>query len=203
MDDFKTAGNAVHGARRVWVPLAVVGVLFALTAVEGLLGRALPDGEALAAGTVIEFGSEEQVSAQVGEGWTLDETASDLGSGLTLTRGQVTVRLSSVVFSAGRPDGVREMWDGMRRALEVEEYAGTDVWLGEPTGFDTRSVSGGLYGSLQIGTAIGTAFVLPGPDGDEAVEAKVLGPFDADQADWDAATSIIDSVAFEDGGERA
>lgn len=201
MDDFKRAGNAVHGARRVWVPLAVVGVLLALTAVEGLLAKALPDSEALAAGTVIQFGNDRQVSVQVGEGWTLDKAASDVNSTLVFRQGDVAVELSSIVFSAGKPDGVDEMWDGMERTLKIEQYAGTDVWLGEPTGFDTKSISGGLYGSLQVGTAIGTAFVMPAEDDSEAVEARVLGPFDADQGHWAAATQIIDSVAFDDEGD--
>ncbi|GAA2302467.1 hypothetical protein GCM10009853_068880 [Glycomyces scopariae] len=204
MDDFK--GNAVHGARRVWVPLVVAGVLLALTAVEGLLAKALPASEPVPAGTVIEFGSTGQVSAQVGEGWTLDRTASDLHSGLLLTRGDVSVRLTSVEFSAGKPDGAQEMWDGMERLLGVARHSGTEVWLGEPTEFDTKWITGGLYGSLQVDTAIGTAFVLPADDDAEAVEAQVLGPFDADQADWTAATEIIDSVAFDeddDTGETA
>ncbi|GAA1683557.1 hypothetical protein GCM10009830_33500 [Glycomyces endophyticus] len=198
MDDFKRAGNAVHGARRVWVPLAVVGALLALTAVEGLLGRALPEAEALAPGTVVEFGADRQVSAQVGEGWTLDEAASDLNTGVTLHKGDVTVRLDLVSFDAGKPDGVREMWDGMAQVLKIEQYAGEDVWLGDPIAFDTKWISGALYGNLQVGTDIGTAFVMPAEDGGQAVEAKILGPFDADQGDWAEATAIIDSVDFED-----
>lgn len=191
----------MHGARRIWVPLVVVGVLFALTAVEGLVGKALPDGEALAAGTVIEFGSERQAAVQVGEGWTLNESASDLHSGLVLARGDVAMRLSAVVFTAGRPDGVREMWDGMAQTMKIEEYRGTDVRLGEPAEFDTKWVSGGLQGSLQVETRVGSAFVLPAEDGEQAVEAQVLGPLHPDPAVWDAAMAVVDSVAF--AGEGA
>ncbi|MQM25099.1 hypothetical protein [Glycomyces albidus] len=196
MDDFRSAGNAVHGARRIWVPLVVVGVLFALTAVEGLAAKALPDGEALAAGTVIEFGSARQVAVQVGEGWTLDESASDLRSRLVLVRDDVVMQLSVIVFSAGRPDGVREIWDGMAQTMKIEEYRGTEVALGEPAAFDTKWTSGGLQGSLQVETRVGAVYVLPAEDGAQAVEATVLGPLRPDPAVWDAAIAVVDSVAF-------
>ncbi|MFB9662278.1 hypothetical protein ACFQS3_06115 [Glycomyces mayteni] len=202
MDDFNRAGNAVHGARRIWVPLAVVGVLLALTAVEGLIPKALPAGEELPAGTVIEFGSDRDVSAQVGEGWTLDKDASSADSGLAFTQGDVSVQLGFIAFNAAKPD-VTEMWEGMDRVLDIERHSGADVALGEPSEFDTKWIEGGLYGTLQIDTRIGTAFVLPAADGTQAVEAKVLGPLHARAEVWDSAMSIIDSVAFDDEEQRA
>jgi hypothetical protein len=198
VDDFRSAGNAIHGARRVWVPLVVVGMLFALTAVEGLVAKALPAGEPLEAGTVIEFGIERQVAVQVGAGWTLDESASDLNSELVLAQGDVVMQLSSVVFNAGRPDDVREMWDGMDQTMRIEEYRGIDVRLGEPAEVDTKRISGGLQGSLQVETRIGTAFVLPAEDRAQAIQAKVLGPLHPDPAVWDAAMAVVESVAFTD-----
>ncbi|MEU6247539.1 hypothetical protein [Glycomyces sp. NPDC047010] len=203
MDDFNRAGNAVHGARRIWVPLAVIGVLLALTAVEGLIPKALPAGEALPAGTVIEFGSDRDASAQVGEGWTLDRDASDLGSGLAFLQGDVSVQLTYIGFNAAKPSGTAEMWEGMDRVLDIERHSGTDVALGTPSEFDTKWIEGGLYGTLQIDTRIGTAFVLPAQDGTKAVEAKVLGPLHARAEVWDSAMSIIDSVAFDDEEQHA
>lgn len=203
MDDFNRAGNAVHGARRIWAPLAVAGVLLALTAVEGLIPKALPAGEELPAGTVIEFGNERDVSAQVGEGWILDKDASSLDSGLTFVQGDVSVQLSYIGFNAAEPDGVEAVWQGMDRVFDVERYSGVAVDLGEPSEFDTKWIEGGLTGTLQVDNRIGTAFVLPAADGTEAVEARVLGPLHARAEVWDSAMAIIDSVAFDDEEQQA
>jgi len=195
VNDFKTAGNAVHGMRAVWVPIAVVAVLLALIAAEGIFSKVLPDGEALASGTVIEFGADRQASVKVGEGWTLDKAASDVNTRLFLTRGDMTVELTGVVFDA-KDLSPREMWAGMRDLLDIDRHAGTEAWLDDPAEFDTASISGGLHGSLQIGNRIGTAFVLPGDDDSQAVEAKVLAPFHAGDEEWNAATALVDSIAF-------
>jgi hypothetical protein len=195
MNDIATAGNAVHGRRRVWVPIAVVGLLLVMIAAEAAFANSQPAGEALVSGTEIGFGADRQASVQVGDGWVLDNAASDIDSQLVLVRGDVTVELSSVVFT-GRtaPD---EMWTGMGQLLNVERHAGAQVSLDNPTRFETSSGASGLEGHLQIGSQAGEAFVLPDAEGVQAVDAKVLAPADAGDADWSAAAQLIDSIAFE------
>ncbi len=197
MDDFDTAGNAVHGRHRIWVPLAVVGVLLVMIAAEAVFAKSQPDGEELVSGSVVEFGADRQASVQVGDGWTLDEAASNADAQLVLTRGDMMVELSSVVFPAKTTPAV--MWTGMDRLLSIERHAGTEVWLDSPSEIDTASVQGGLSGSLQIGNRAGAAYVLPDADGAEAVEAKVLAPPHASDEEKSAAAQLIDSIAFEEG----
>jgi hypothetical protein len=196
MNDIGTAGNAVHGRRRIWVPLAVVGLLLALTVTEAVFARSQPDGEQLVSGTVIEFGSGRQASVQVGDGWVLDVGASDLDSQLVLVRGDMMVELSSASFPGDTTPA--EMWAGMDRLLGTARHVGTEVWLAGPTELSTSSGSGGLEGSLQVGNRAGKAFVIPDADGTQAVEAKVLAPLHAGDEDWSAATQLIDSIAFQE-----
>ncbi|RRR98462.1 hypothetical protein [Glycomyces terrestris] len=195
MNDIATAGNAVQGRHRVWVPIAVVGLLLVMIAAEAAFAKSQPAGEALVSGTVIGFGADRQASVQVGEGWVLDDAASDLDSQLVLTRGDVTVELSSVIFNGQTAPS--QMWTGMGRLLDVERHAGAQVSLGSPGGFETSSGATGLEGGLQIGSRAGEAFVLPDAEGVQAVDAKVLAPADAGDTDWSAATQLIDSIAFE------
>jgi hypothetical protein len=196
MNDFETAGNAVQGRRRIWVPLAVVGVLLVMIAAEAVFAKSQPDGEELVSGSVVEFGADRQASVQVGDGWTLDEAASDANAQLVLTRGDMVVELSSVVFPAKTTPAA--MWTGMDRLLSIERHAGTEVWLDNPSEIDTSAIQGGLSGSLQIGNRVGSAFVLPDADGAEAVEAKVLAPIHANDDEKSAATQLIDSIAFQE-----
>lgn len=195
MNDIATAGNAVHGRRRIWVPLAVVGLLLMMTAVEAVFARSQPAGEQLVSGTVIEFGSDRQASIQVGDGWVLDIGASDLNSQLVLVRGDMTVELSSEAFPENTSPAA--MWAGMDRLLNIARHSGVEVWLDSPTEGGTSSGSGELEGSLQIGNRAGKAIVIPDTDGAQAVEAKVLAPLHAGDEDWSAAAQLIDSIAFE------
>lgn len=195
MNDIATAGNAVHGWRRIWVPIAVVGLLLVMIAAEAAFAKSQPAGEPLVAGTVIGFGADRQASVQVGDGWVLDSAASDINSQLVLVRGDVTVELSSVIFNGQTtPD---EMWTGMSQLLNVERHAGAQVALGNPTGFETSSGASGLEGNLQIGSRAGEAVVLPDAQGVQAVDAKVLAPAGAGGADWSAAAQLINSIAFQ------
>jgi hypothetical protein len=195
MNDIATAGNAVHGRRRIWVPIAVVGLLLVMIAAEAAFARSQPAGERLASGTEIGFGADRQASVQVGDGWILDNASSDISSQLVLVRGDVTVELSSVIFNGQTaPD---QMWTGMGQLLDIERHAGAQVSLDAPTGFETSSGASGLEGSLQIGNEAGEAFVLPDSDGVQAVDAKVLAPAGAGDADWSAAAQLIGSITFE------
>jgi len=195
MTDVDMAGNAVWGRRRVWVPLATVALLLLLIAFESVADRLLPGGEALPSGTVLAFGAERDVSVQVGDGWTLDKADTSLDSNITLVRGDLTVRLATATFES-KPT-VREMWHCFEQVLSISRAAGQEVWIGDPSAFDTSSAPGGLYGPLQVSTRVGNAIVLPAPDGRHAVEATVLAPLHTGDADRAAAAQLIDSIAFE------
>lgn len=193
MDEHRAAANAIRGRARVWVPLAVVGALLALAAGEWAFNRSQPDKESLEAGTVVEFGSDREVSVEVGEGWSVDRSGTNLDMEVVLVHGEVSVTLDVVHFP--RPDGVapKEMWAGMDRVLDAARYGGTEVDLGEPASFTTANIDDGLSGDLRVGDQSGTAYVLPDADGAKAVEARVLGP-DAETV----AAEVIDSITFKE-----
>ncbi|WP_205328454.1 hypothetical protein [Glycomyces sp. YM15] len=196
MNDIGAAGNAVHGKRRIWVPLAVVGALLALIAAEAVFARSQPAGVAVVPDTVIEFGSGQRASVQVGDGWVLDSAASDVNTRLVLVRGDMAVELSSVTVPAQTTP--EEMWAGMDRLLDIERRQGVEVRLDTPTDYENASGATGLQGKLQVGTRVGQAFVLAGDEGGQAVEAQVLAPAHAGDGDRSAAAALIDSIAFEE-----
>jgi len=196
MNDIGAAGNAVYGRRRIWAPLAVAGVLLALIGAAALFARSQPAGVALAPDTVIEFGAERDATVQVGDGWVLDSGASDINSQIVLVRGNTLVELSDVTLPTGTSP--QEMWTGLDRLLDIERHHGTEVWLDSPTEFKNAAGTTGLQGNLQVGTRVGQAFVLAGPDGAQAVEAKVLAPSQASDQDLAAAAKVIDSIAFQE-----
>lgn len=194
MDDIGAAGNAVRGKSRIWVPLAVVGVLLALIGAETAFERSQPDAVQPEPDTVIEFGADRGASVQVGDGWAVDNALSDLNSRLVLVHGDVTVELTSVTF----PDGTApdEMWTGLDRLLDIERHQGIETRLSEPAEYRNAAGLTGLQGDLQIGDRTGHAFVLPDTEGVRAVQAQVLSPAGAD-ARADAA-ALVDSITFEE-----
>jgi hypothetical protein len=193
MNDTGAAGNAVDGGRRVWVPLAVVGVLAVLIAAEAVFARSQPPGVAVVPDTVIEFGAGQRASVQVGDDWVLDSAASDVNSRLVLVQGDTTVELTSVTLPADTTPG--EMWTGLDRLLDIERRQGIDVALGSPAEYENASGTAGLQGKLQVGTRAGEAYVLADAEGEQAVQAQVLAPADAGE-DRSAAAALIDSIAF-------
>jgi hypothetical protein len=196
MNDIGAAGNAVSGRGRIWAPLAVVGVLLVLIAAEAVFAKSQPAGAALAPDTVIEFGGGRDATVQVGDGWVLDSGASDINSQIVLVRGNTLVELSHVTLPTGTSTG--EMWTGLDRLLDIERHQGTEVRLDSPTDYENAAGTAGLQGNLQVGSRVGQAFVLADPEGAQAVEAKVLAPSQAGDADRAAAAAVIDSIAFEE-----
>jgi hypothetical protein len=196
MNDIGAAGNAVYGRRRIWAPLAVVGVLLALIAAEAVFARSQPAEVTLVPDTVIAFGGERDVTVQVGDGWVLDSGASDINSQIVLVRGDTLVELSETTLPTGTSTDA--MWTGLDRLLDIERHQGTEVWLDSPTEYENAAGTTGLQGNLQVGSRVGQAFVLAGPEGAQAVEAKVLAPSHTGDADRSAAAAVIDSIAFEE-----
>lgn len=196
MNDIGAAGNAVHGRRRIWVPLAVVGVLLALIVGEVAFARSQPAGVAVVPDTVIEFGTGQRAAVQVGDGWVLDSASSDANARLVLVRGDMVVELSSVTFPA--PTSPDEMWAGMDRLLDIERRQGIEVRLDGPSEFENAAGTAGLQGKLQVGTRVGQAFVLADAEGEQAVEVQVLAPAHAGDDERSAAAALIDSIAFEE-----
>lgn len=190
------AANAVHGRRRIWVPLAVVGVLIVLIAAEAVFARSQPAGVAVVPGTVIGFGPEERVTVQAGEGWVLDSASSDVNSRLVLAHGDVEVELSTVTVVPGTSS--EAMWEGMDRLLDIERHQGVRARLGSPSEYENAAGTTGLQGELRVGERTGQAFVLPDADGAAAVQAQVLAPADAGDQERAAAAALIDTIAFQE-----
>jgi hypothetical protein len=195
MNDMGSAGNAVHGRRRIRVPLAVVGVLIVLLAAEAVFAKSQPDGAAVDSGTVIGFGPEERASVQVGDGWVLDSASSDVNSRLVLVHGDTVVQLSTVTFPAAASPG--EMWDGLDRLLGLQRRQGVEVRLEGPAEYENAAGSTGMQGDLRVGDRTGHAYVLPDADGTTAVEVQVLAPANAGDDERAAAAELVDSIAIE------
>ncbi|MFG3339555.1 hypothetical protein [Glycomyces sp. NPDC048151] len=196
MNDTGAAGNAVEGRRRIWVPLAVVGVLAALITAEAVFAASQPDGVEVVPDTVIAFGPDQRATVQVGDGWVLDSAASDINSRIVLVRGDTVVELSTVTFPEGTSPG--EMWNGFDRLLDIQRGQGTEVWLDSPTEYENTAGLAGLEGKLQVGSRVGEAYVLPDDEGATAVEAQVLAPSHASDEDRAAAAALIDTIAIEE-----
>ncbi|MDN3240077.1 hypothetical protein [Glycomyces tritici] len=196
MNDIGAAGNAVHGRRRIRVPLAVVGVLIVLLAAEAVFAKSQPDGTAVVPDTVIGFGFDQRATVQVGEDWVLDSASSDIDSRLVLVHGDVVVQLSSVTVPAATSP--EELWQGLDRLLDIQRRQGVDVRLDAPTGYENAAGTAGLQGDLQLGDRSGQAYVLPDADRTTAVEAQVLAPAGTGDSEMAAAADLIDSIAFEE-----
>lgn len=188
----------MRGRGRVWVPLAVVGVLLAVAAAAFLANRALPARERLEPGTVIEFGGDRRASVTVGEDWWLDRSETSLDLQVTLVHEGTTVVLDAVQYPS---DDVppETMWEGMSRLLDTARYSGVGVELGEPEAFATPNAADALRGDLRIGDSGGFAFVLPSADRAHAVTGRALTTEASGSGDDEAVARLIETVTITGG----
>ncbi|POM24472.1 hypothetical protein BTM25_31010 [Actinomadura rubteroloni] len=150
-----------------------------------LLSRALgSSAEPLRDGSRLTLGSgTTEARFAVGPGWSLRKSGSDPAQSYKLERAGTDLAISLVAPPAGTSPG--QLWEGLRDVVRIGD---PDARLGVP-----RPYRDGLSGPLQVGADLGSATVLPHPDGTAAVEATVLG---GSPDDLDAAARVVGSLRF-------
>jgi hypothetical protein len=181
------------GSLRLRWLVIVMALMAALTAGWPLLNMAVPDRNAMAAGTRISVGTGPANSARLtmGPGWALAPSQSDPRYGYALDRGQVRLFVIHVTLTSGTNMG--QLWTGLQDILAVSHPG---LRLGKPGPVVSAHGSKGIAGTVADGSLSGNATIFSAPSRKFAIEMLLLAPRLTGHANLAAAQAVVRSVLF-------
>jgi len=180
-----------------WLPVslgslaAVLAVIVLLTFGWGLLSRALPDEDGLAAGAVLTLDSGDS-GARIelpGAGWRLSTTGSNPSQAYQLRLGKVD--LTMVYVRLADEPTPEEVWAGQRRLADMD-----GAQLGAPEPIAGRDGARGQTATVRHDDDTGTVSVYLASDRSYSIQLTVLGGPDASSADRATAEQAVRTVSL-------
>ena len=183
-------------ARQVrWLPLAAVLVVIAFLAGGWWwISSRFGNDEAVAAGSVLRIGPDQQASVTVaGDGWRLKKSTTDPDQSYNLARGELDVVVTYVPLLS--PDDADELWSGLQDV--VATLGGT---AGPAQTVHTTGGQPGQSGPVTLDGKTGTAYAFPAPDRKFAIEVQALAPSGVSATDRQPAEQTVLSLTFHQDG---
>jgi hypothetical protein len=170
---------------------AVVIVMAALTVGWPVVNLAVPNRQALAAGTMLRLGPGKADLARftVGSGWSMVPSQTDPRLDYSLRHGAVDMTVSYVAVIDGVPPA--QLWAGLQKVIQISNPG---VHLGPSSTYKTAQGRIGDEGILSSRGETGIASVIRDSSGTFAVEMILIGPRHGSRANFAAAHRIMHSL---------